>query len=299
MPIRITQNRIIFNDGTEMTTAPQVQSAFPAGTVALFQQMYAPTGWTKNTAFHDYAIRLVNGTASAYSGGLSFSSVFTTRYPSGSVSVSVGNHSSTTTGSSTTGVSVQTNTVGGSFSGTTNNSTISVSGTSGAAVGSSTTSSNSVTISGTTASANNGINSHNHSYTKATGVGTTPTDIWYQSGESYISAITGVTLNTTSANTGDSGSGSGHSHTVSFNGGSHSHDFSVPSHTHAFSTTNDGSHNHSYSGTFTSTAHGHTVNDSGHTHTIPTMSHSASGSFSGNSMDFRINYVDVILATKN
>lgn len=49
--------------------------AFPSGTLMLFQQTSAPTGWTKQTTHNDKALRVVSGTAS--SGGTNaFSTVF-------------------------------------------------------------------------------------------------------------------------------------------------------------------------------------------------------------------------------
>jgi hypothetical protein len=52
--------------------------SFPAGTLMLFQQTSAPTGWTKQTTHNDKALRVVSGTAS--SGGTnSFSSMFASR----------------------------------------------------------------------------------------------------------------------------------------------------------------------------------------------------------------------------
>lgn len=55
-------------------------SAFPSGTLMLFQQTAAPTGWTKQTTHNDKALRVVSGTAS--SGGTSaFSTVFTNQTP--------------------------------------------------------------------------------------------------------------------------------------------------------------------------------------------------------------------------
>lgn len=61
--------------------------AFAAGTAMLFVQTAAPTGWTKSTSHNDKALRVVSGTAG--SGGASaFSSVFASRTPGGSVSVS-------------------------------------------------------------------------------------------------------------------------------------------------------------------------------------------------------------------
>lgn len=72
--------------------------AFGAGTTMLFVQTAAPTGWTKSTAHNDKSLRVVSGTAG--SGGTSaFSSVFGSRTPGGSVSVS-GSVGSTTLDSS-------------------------------------------------------------------------------------------------------------------------------------------------------------------------------------------------------
>jgi hypothetical protein len=66
---------------TKLATTAFVQAAigaassFPSGTLMLFQQTAAPTGWTKQTTHNDKALRVVSGTAG--SGGLSaFSTVF-------------------------------------------------------------------------------------------------------------------------------------------------------------------------------------------------------------------------------
>lgn len=64
-------------------------SIFPAGTLMLFQQSTAPTGWTKQTVHNDKALRVVSGTASS-GGSTPFSSVFvnqTTTVSLGGVSI--------------------------------------------------------------------------------------------------------------------------------------------------------------------------------------------------------------------
>lgn len=72
--------------------------AFTSGTSMLFVQTSAPTAWTKVTTHNDKSLRVVNGTAG--SGGTSaFSTVFASRTPGGSVSVS-GSVGSTTIDSS-------------------------------------------------------------------------------------------------------------------------------------------------------------------------------------------------------
>lgn len=53
---------------------------FPTGTLMLFQQTAAPTGWTKQTTHDNKALRVVSGTAS--SGGTSaFTTVFANQTP--------------------------------------------------------------------------------------------------------------------------------------------------------------------------------------------------------------------------
>jgi len=75
MSITTTGTVLTFSDGSTMTTV-----VFPSGTAMLFQQTSAPTGWTKVTTYNNYAVRIVNGTAST--GG---SVAFTTAFASQSV----------------------------------------------------------------------------------------------------------------------------------------------------------------------------------------------------------------------
>lgn len=53
-------------------------SSFPSGTLMLFQQSAAPSGWTKQTTHDDKALRVVSGAAGA-GGSNSFSSTFVYR----------------------------------------------------------------------------------------------------------------------------------------------------------------------------------------------------------------------------
>jgi hypothetical protein len=59
-------------------------TVFPSGTLMLFQQTAAPTGWTKQTTHNDKTLRVVSGTASS-GGSTAFTSVFTSRTPTGTV----------------------------------------------------------------------------------------------------------------------------------------------------------------------------------------------------------------------
>jgi len=82
MTITTSGTTLTFSDSTTMTTV-----VFPTGTAMLFQQTAAPTGWTKSTTYNDYAIRIVNGTAST-GGSSSFSTCFANQTPTISVNVS-------------------------------------------------------------------------------------------------------------------------------------------------------------------------------------------------------------------
>ena len=76
--------KIVFPDNSEQVTA--ATTAFPSGTVMLFVQSAAPTGWTKSTAHNDKALRVVSGSVSS-GGSVAFSSAFASQAVSGSVSV--------------------------------------------------------------------------------------------------------------------------------------------------------------------------------------------------------------------
>lgn len=64
--------------GTQAGDALRFEQFFPAGTLMLFQQTAAPTGWTKQVTHNDKALRVVSGTASS-GGSTAFSSVFAAR----------------------------------------------------------------------------------------------------------------------------------------------------------------------------------------------------------------------------
>lgn len=67
-----------------------VQAVIPTGTVMMFVQTAAPTGWTKSTTHDNKALRVVSGTAST--GG---TVAFTTAFASQAVSGSIGNTTAT------------------------------------------------------------------------------------------------------------------------------------------------------------------------------------------------------------
>jgi hypothetical protein len=77
-------NLLTSNGTTWVSSAPP--SSIPSGTVMLFVQSSAPSGWTKSTTHDNKALRVVSGTAS--SGG---TVAFTTAFASQAVSGTVGN----------------------------------------------------------------------------------------------------------------------------------------------------------------------------------------------------------------
>jgi len=80
-----TAGNVLTSNGTSWTSA--AAAGFPAGTVMLFAQTSAPTGWTKNTTTGDNsALRVVTG--SVVGGGtVNFTTAFASQTPSGSVSI--------------------------------------------------------------------------------------------------------------------------------------------------------------------------------------------------------------------
>ena len=62
--------------GSILTNGVALGGSFESGTVMLFRQNNAPTGWTKKTCIHDAGIRLVNNTISQVTSSNAFSTVF-------------------------------------------------------------------------------------------------------------------------------------------------------------------------------------------------------------------------------
>jgi hypothetical protein len=94
MAITTNATAITFNDATVQTTAFVSSAAvIPVGTVMLFYQAAAPTGWTQVTSQNNKALRVVSGTGGVAGGTTDFTSVFQNQ----TVSVSI----SGTTGSTT------------------------------------------------------------------------------------------------------------------------------------------------------------------------------------------------------
>jgi len=88
-----TSGNVLTSNGTAWASV--AAAAFDSGTVMLFAQTAAPTGWTKDTSNNNNsALRVVTGTAST-GGSVDFTTAFASQTPSGTVSVS-GSAGSTT-----------------------------------------------------------------------------------------------------------------------------------------------------------------------------------------------------------
>jgi hypothetical protein len=84
MAITTSGTTLTFNDATTQTTA--ATTSIPAGSVLLFYQAAAPTGWTQVTSLNDYDLRLVSGTGGGTGGTTAYSTVFTNQTVSTTVS---------------------------------------------------------------------------------------------------------------------------------------------------------------------------------------------------------------------
>lgn len=81
-----------FLNSSGQVSAAGIQSGVvvSSGTVMLFYQSAAPTGWTQVTSLNDYALRLVSGAGGGTGGTTAFSTVFTNQTPTISNTLSVG-----------------------------------------------------------------------------------------------------------------------------------------------------------------------------------------------------------------
>jgi hypothetical protein len=81
-----TAGNVLTSNGSAWVS--QAAAAFDSGTVMLFAQTTAPTGWTKDTSlYNNSGLRVVTGTAST-GGSVDFTTAFASQTPAGTVSVS-------------------------------------------------------------------------------------------------------------------------------------------------------------------------------------------------------------------
>lgn len=81
----LQNNSITINGSTVALGGSVTINPIPTGTLMLFQQTAAPTGWTKQTTHDNKALRVVSGTAGS-GGSVGFTTAFGTPSVSGSVS---------------------------------------------------------------------------------------------------------------------------------------------------------------------------------------------------------------------
>lgn len=178
--------------GNEIVTTATQAASFPAGTVMLFQQTSAPTGWTKLTTHNNKALRLTTGTVTT-GGSVAFTTAFDSQTPSGSISSTtatgtVGSHTLTT-------AEIPSHSHGA----------------------------------GTLVTSTDGAHSHNLTTGNPTGAsggdpnGPVDSDMESTFSRSGLISSAGSHSHTLSGSTASAGSGGGHSHT--FTGTSHSHTF--------------------------------------------------------------------------
>lgn len=84
-----------FLNSSGQVSASGIQSGviLPSGTVSLYYQASAPTGWTQITSLNDYDLRLVSGAGGTTGGTTAYSTVFTNQTPTisgGALSGSIG-----------------------------------------------------------------------------------------------------------------------------------------------------------------------------------------------------------------
>jgi hypothetical protein len=102
---------VLTSNGTSWTSAPA--AGFPTGTVLIFGQTSAPTGWTKDTsAFNNSALRVVTGSVGS-GGSVDFTTAFASQTPSGSVSVNTSGLSAGATTLSTSQIPSHNHTLSG------------------------------------------------------------------------------------------------------------------------------------------------------------------------------------------
>lgn len=84
-----------FLNTSGQVSAAGIQSGviLPSGTVSLYYQSAAPTGWTQVTSLNDYALRIVNTAGGGTGGTTAFTTVFTNQTPTisgGTLSATIG-----------------------------------------------------------------------------------------------------------------------------------------------------------------------------------------------------------------
>jgi hypothetical protein len=78
-----TSGNVLTSNGTTWTSGSA--PGFPSGTVLLFYQAAAPTGWTQVTTQNNKALRVVSGTGGGTGGSVAFTTAFASQSAGGTV----------------------------------------------------------------------------------------------------------------------------------------------------------------------------------------------------------------------
>jgi len=73
----VTDGQIIQNVGIITATEIYGKGTIPAGTVMIFTDASAPTGWTKQTTHNNKSLRVVNGPGGSFGGNIGFTTCCT------------------------------------------------------------------------------------------------------------------------------------------------------------------------------------------------------------------------------
>jgi hypothetical protein len=253
----------------------------PAGTKMLFVQTAAPSGWTKDTTYNNYALRITSGTVTPFTTGVAFTTAFASQAVSGTVGSTTATNQNTTATNQNTTATNQATTATNQATTATNQATTAtnIAATQGGTV-----------QNATLAEGQNGP--HHHLLTNgldAGGTGTANATNYIARSGSYGSngsyTLSGSATVADRLRSATSGSGSAHNH--GFVGDSHNHTQNSHNHTQDAHNHTQNAHNH------TQDAHTHIQN--AHTHIQDAHTHT----FTGTAINLAVNYVDAIIATKN
>lgn len=252
---------------------PAGTGPIPSTTKMVFFQANAPSGWTKDVTHNNKAMRIVNGVGGGTGGTTGFTTVFQSRTPSGTNTAAtqggtIGNTQVTGTTDSTV--------AGGTVGNTTSTGSVGNTALTEANLPAHNHGASGLTFTGNALPAhthvlNFGDIGSPHSHSGAGGqvskpnAGTTGT-----SSAPVQTTSAGTPSGSIGGNTANTGSGTAHGHSLTMN--AHNHSFTGSGHTH----------------TFTSNTHNHSFTGSSHNHT-----------WAGDAMDFAVQYIDVIICTKD
>jgi hypothetical protein len=262
---------------------PSTYSQFAAGTALLFYQAAAPTGWTQVTTQNNKALRVVSGTGGGTGGSVAFTTAFASQTPAGSVSTSISAISGTV-GTSITGVSGSVGISGGSVSATTLTTAQIPAHQHGYSASTGLQSADHAHGWGN----QTGGQSANHSHALSGNSVAANQAFLIGSGGQVTYGDTNV-VNTTNTVSND------HSHYVSGGTGGVN-----ANHSHAFSGTTDNagggtSHTHG----FTNPSGSFTFSSGSASSSFTFSSGTASSAFTGSAINLAVQYIDVIVCTKN